>query len=134
MTVEQGAQGLAGPAGLELRQGAGQIGRMERLTEQQSPDQVGDRAQGMAMDASPIAYDIPRASAAAGWSIRTTYNLIAAGKLRARKLGTRTVHKDAPLILNVGGCEIRYSLDLDGECATVWSAEPAREDPVVKTG
>ena len=54
--------------------------------------------------------------------------------LEFSKLGTRTVHKDAPLILNVGGCEIRYSLDLDGECATVWSAEPAREDPVVKTG
>ena len=54
--------------------------------------------------------------------------------LEVSKLGTRTVHKDAPLILNVGGCEIRYSLDLDGECATVWSAEPAREGPVVKTG
>ena len=54
--------------------------------------------------------------------------------LEVSKLGTRTVHKDAPLILNVGDYEIRYSLDLDGECATVWSAEPAREGPVVKTG
>ncbi len=43
------------------------------------------------MEAQPIAYDIPRASEAAGWSVRTTYNLIAAGKLRVRKLGTRSV-------------------------------------------
>jgi hypothetical protein len=54
--------------------------------------------------------------------------------LEVRKLGARNVHKDAPLILSVDGYEIRYSLDLDGDCATVWSAEPAREGPVVKTG
>jgi hypothetical protein len=50
------------------------------------------------------------------------------------KLGARNLHKDAPLILKVDGYEIRYSLDLDGDCATVWSAEPAREDPLVKAG
>ena len=54
--------------------------------------------------------------------------------LEVSKLGTRKLHKDAPLILNVSGYEIRYSLDLDGDCATVWSAEPVREDPRVKTG
>jgi hypothetical protein len=54
--------------------------------------------------------------------------------LEIRKLGARNVHKDAPLILSVGGYEIRYSLDLDADCATVWCAEPAREDPQAKTG
>jgi hypothetical protein len=44
---------------------------------------------GTFMDA--IAYDIESASKAAGWSSRTTYNLIAAGKLRCRKLGSRTI-------------------------------------------
>jgi hypothetical protein len=60
-------------------------------------------AQVIAMDASPIAYDIPRASEAAGWSIRTTYNLIAAGKLRCRKLGTRTVIEAADLLRCIRG-------------------------------
>jgi hypothetical protein len=43
------------------------------------------------MEAQPIAYDIRSASQAAGWSVRTTYNLIEAGKLRVRKLGSRSV-------------------------------------------
>lgn len=54
--------------------------------------------------------------------------------LEVSKLGARNVHKDAPLILSVDGYEIRYSLDLDGDCATVWSAEPAVDGPMVKTG
>jgi hypothetical protein len=46
------------------------------------------------MDATPIApvaYDIVTASKAAGWSTRTTYKLIEAGRLRCRKLGSRTI-------------------------------------------
>ena len=50
------------------------------------------------MDAQPIAYDIRGASAAAGWSVRTTYNLIEARKLRVRKLGSRTVVEASDLL------------------------------------
>ena len=55
------------------------------------------------MEAQPIAYDIRSASAAAGWSVRTTYNLIEAGKLRVRKLGTRTVIEAVDLLRCIRG-------------------------------
>jgi hypothetical protein len=65
--------------------------------------------------------------------VKSAVSNVLEAALEVRKLGARSVHKDAPLILNVGGYEIRYSLDLDGDCATVWSAEPARDDSLVKT-
>ncbi len=43
------------------------------------------------MEAQRLAYDIAGASEAAGWSVRKTYQLISDGKLRVRKLGTRSV-------------------------------------------
>jgi len=47
--------------------------------------------------------------------------------LEIRKLGTGNVHKDAPLIIQVGSHLVTYSLDLERESATVWGAEPVRE-------
>jgi len=66
--------------------------------------------------------------------VKNAVSSVLEAALEVSKLGARNVHKDAPLILSVDGYEVRYSLDLDGNCATVWSAEPAREDPQVKTG
>jgi hypothetical protein len=52
--------------------------------------------------------------------------LEAAGEIR--KLGSGAVSKDAPLVLKVGVHLVTYSLDLDDECVTVWSAEPVQEN------
>jgi len=42
-------------------------------------------------DARPLAYSLPEAVRASGLSRSTLYEQIAAGKLRARKLGARTL-------------------------------------------
>ena len=50
--------------------------------------------------------------------------------LEVRKLGTRQLHKDAPLILRVGSFLLMYSLDLEQESATIWRAEPVQKSVV----
>jgi|GraSoiStandDraft_4_1057263.scaffolds.fasta_scaffold24484_2 hypothetical protein len=44
-----------------------------------------------------------------------------------RKLGGSDVDKDAPLFLKVGESLVTYSIDLENQSLTVWSAEPIRQ-------
>jgi hypothetical protein len=46
------AQGLACSAGLQVRQGASEVGRMERLRGQQRPDHLGHRPQAVTPEAA----------------------------------------------------------------------------------
>jgi hypothetical protein len=47
--------------------------------------------------------------------------------MELRKLSGGEVGKDAPLVLKVDAHLVTYSIDVDSECATVWSAEPVRD-------
>ena len=47
--------------------------------------------------------------------------------MELRKLSGGEVGKDAPLVLKVDTHLVTYSIDLDSESVTVWSAEPVRD-------
>ena len=47
--------------------------------------------------------------------------------LEIRKLPGGEVHKGAPLVIQVDGHEVTYSLDLDTETVEILSVEPVRD-------